>query len=103
MSAPSGGKSGVLGDVVGDDSCRDLVHFEATMSLWNLHGAQAEFTGLLQEIASYGKILVLDFLDVGYDLVDGELLRRLPDELVLLTEIFRREDFFGSAFFEEEA
>ena len=39
------------------------------------------------------KFLVLDRLDVGQNLVDRELFRGLANELVLLGEIFRREDF----------
>jgi len=46
---------------------------------------------------------VLDLLDVGDDLVDGELLGGLSDELVLLGEIFRSKDLVRPALFEQEA
>ena len=103
VSAPGGGEAGVLGDVVGDDGGRDFVHLQAAVGLGDFHRAQAQFAGLLQQIASDGKILVLDLLDVGNDLVDRELLRRLPDELVLLGEVFRSEDFVGPSGLEQEA
>ena len=93
VRAPGGGEAGVLGDVVGDDGGGDLVHFQAAVGFGDLDAAQAEFAGLLQQIARDGEILVLDLLGVGQDLVDGELFRRLRDELVLLGEIFGREDF----------
>ena len=52
---------------------------------------------------SDGEILVLHLLDVGHDFVDREFFRGLRDELVLLGEIFRSEDFVGLAFLDQEA
>ncbi len=43
---------------------------------------------------------MLHLLDVGHDLIDRELFRGLTDKLVLLGEVFRREDFVGAAFVE---
>ena len=103
MSAPGGGEAGVFGDVVGDDGGGDFVHFEAAVGFGNFGRAEAEFAGFLQQVAGDGEVLVLDLLDVGKDLVDGKLLRRLADELVLLGEVFGSEDFVGAAFFEQKA
>ena len=46
---------------------------------------------------------MFDLLDIGNDLVDGELFRRLPNELMLLAEILRRENFLGASGFKQEA
>ena len=102
-AAPGGGKACVLGDVVGDHGGGDLVHFEAAVGFGNFDSAQAQVSGLLQQIARDGKVLVLHLLGVGQDLVDRKLLRRLPDQLVLLGEILRSEDFVSLALFEQKA
>ena len=91
--APGGGEAGVLRDVVGDDGGGDFVHLEAAVGFGDLDGAQPQVAGFFQQIAGDGEILVLDLLDVGKNFVDREFFRRLPDELVLLGEIFGRENF----------
>ena len=46
---------------------------------------------------------MLDLLGVGQDFVDREFFRGLPDELMLLGEIFGSEDFVRLALFEQKA
>jgi len=46
---------------------------------------------------------VLDLLDIRKNLVDGEFLGSLPDQLVLLAEVFRRKDLVGLPRFQQEA
>ncbi len=81
--------------MVGDDGGGDLVHFQAAVGFRNFHRAEAELTRFLQQLAGDGEVLVLHLLDIGDNLVDGKLLRGLPDELVLLGEIFRSKDLVG--------
>ncbi len=99
VGAPGGGKSGVLGHVVGDDGGGDFVHFEAAVGLGNLDSTEAEVTGLFQQIARDRIIFVFDFFGLGQNLVDGKLFGRLADHPLLLGEIFGREDFAGLALF----
>ncbi len=89
--------------MVGDDGGGDLVHLQAAIGFRDFDAAQAQVAGLLQQIASDGEILVLHLLGVGKDFVDRELFRRLPDELMLLGEIFGSEDFVRLALFEQKA
>lgn len=89
--------------MVGDHGGCDFVHLEAPVSLRNLGRTEPEFTGFFQQVASDEKILVLHLLDVGDDLIDGELLRCLANEQVLFGEVFGREDFVGLALFEKKA
>ena len=103
VRAPGGGKAGIFRDVVGNDGGGDFVHFEAAIGFGNLAPAEPEFAGFFQQIAGDGEILVLDLLDVGQDLIDRELFRCLPDQLMLLGEVFGREDFVGLALFEQKA
>ncbi len=103
VSAPGGGEARVLGDVVGDDGGGDFVHFEAAVGFGNFDAAQSQVASLLQQIASDGEILVLHLLDVGQDFVDCEFLRGLPDQLMLLGEILRRENLVNLALFEQKA
>src|SRR5215472_1303992 len=103
VASPGGGKAGVLGDVVGDDSGGNLVHFEAAVGLRNFRRAEAQLAGFLQQLAGDGEVLVLDFLDVGNDLIDGELFGGLRDQFVLIGKILGGEDFGGLAFFEQKA
>ncbi len=101
-AAPGGRKAGVLGDVVSDYGGSDFVHLQPAVGFRNLHRTEPQFARLLQQVAGDGEILVLDLLDVGDDLVEGELFRRLPDKPVLLGEILRGEDFVGAAIFEQK-
>jgi hypothetical protein len=89
--------------VVSDDSGSDLVHFEAAVRFGDFDAAEPEFSGFFQQIARDREILVLDFLDIRQNLVDGKLFRRLPDELMLLAEIFRRENLVGLPGFQQKA
>ena len=50
-----------------------------------------------------GEILVLHLLGVRQDFVDRELFGSLPDQLMLLGEIFRSEDVVDLALFEQKA
>ncbi len=102
VSAPSGGKAGVLGNVVGNHRGGDFVHLQAAVGFRNFGGTEAEFPGFLQQIASDGEVFVLDLFDVGKNLVDGKLLRRLANQLMLLGEIFRSEHFVGAALFKQK-
>ena len=72
VSAPGGGEARVFRDVVGDDGGGDFVHFEAAVGFRDLGGAQAEFSGFLQQVARDGEVFVFDLLDVGENLVDRE-------------------------------
>ena len=103
VSAPCGSETGVLGDVIRNDRGRDLVHLQAAVSFGDLNRAETELAGFLQQLAGDREVFVLHLLDVGDDLVDGELFRRLADHLVLLGEIFRSEDLVGPALFEQKA
>ena len=103
MRAPGGGEAGVLGDVVGDHGGSDLVHLQAAVGFGNLDPAQAQVACLLQQVAGDGEILVLHLLDVGQNLVERKFLGGLPDQLVLLGEVFRSKDFVNLALFEQKA
>src|SRR5580704_13808873 len=103
MRAPSRGEAGILRDVVGDDGGGNLVHLKAAISFGNFNAAQAKLAGLFQQLPRNREILMLDFLRVGQDLVNGEFFRRLADELVLFGEVFRSENLIGAAGFEQEA
>ncbi len=103
MSAPGGGESGVLGDVVGDHGGGDFIHLKAAVCFGDLGRAEAEFASLFQEVAGDRKILVLHLLDVGDDLVDRKLLGCLADEQVLLGEVFRREYIDRLTLFQKKA
>ncbi len=103
VRAPGRGETGVLRDVVGDHGGGDFIHFEATVGFGDLDSAQTQFPGLLQQAAGNGEIFVLHLLHVRQDLVDGEFLRGLPNQLLLFGEVFGREDFVGTARFKQEA
>ena len=103
MRAPSGSEAGVLRDVVGDNGGGDFVHLETAVGFGNFHSAQAQLASLLQQAAGDGEIFVLHLLHVGQDFVDGEFLRRLPDQLLLLGEVFGREDLVRAARLKQEA
>ena len=103
VRAPSGGKAGVFGNVIGDDGGSDFIHFEAAVGFGNFDAAKAKFAGLFQKVAGDGEILVLDLLDIRKDLIDSKLLGCLPDELVLFGEVFRRENIFRRSRFEQKA
>jgi len=79
MSAPSGREPGILRNVVGDDRSGNFVHLKSAVSFRNLRELK-RFTRLLQQIASDRKILVLHLFNIGDDLIDSKLFRRLPDE-----------------------
>ena len=89
--------------MVGDDSSGDFVHFEAAIGLGNLNPAEAEVAGFFQQIARNREILVFDLLGLGQNFVDGKLLGRLPDHLVLLGEIFRGKDIGSLPLFQQKA
>jgi hypothetical protein len=103
VCAPGGGEASIFRDVVGDDRGGDFVHFEAAVGFGNLDGAQPEFAGFFQQVAGNREVLVLDLLGIRQNFVDGKFLRRLPDELVLLAEIFGRENVFGLPRFQQKA
>ena len=103
MRAPGGGKAGIFGNVIGDDGGSDFVHLEAAVGLGNFNSAEAEFACLLQQVAGDGEVLVFDLLCVGKDLVDSKFFCGLADELMLFSEIFRREYFLGAAGLEQKA
>ncbi len=103
VRAPCGGKTGVLGDVIGDDGGSDFVHLETAVGLGNLDAAEAEVAGLFQQIAGNRVILMLDLLGLGQNFVDGKFFGRLPDHLVLLGKIFRGEYIGSLPLFEQEA
>jgi len=45
---------------------------------------------------------MLHLFNIGDDLVDGKLFRRLPNELVLLGEVFWSEDFVALPLFKKK-
>src|ERR1700739_1354627 len=102
MSAPGGREPGIFGDVVGDHGRRDLVHLEAAVSLGNLHSRKTQLPSLLQQVTRYLKFFLLDALDIGKNLIDCKFLRGLPNELMLLSKIFRCKDFGSLALFQKE-
>ena len=102
MSTPSGSEPRILRDVVGDHSSGDFVHLKPAVSFRNLRRTQPQLTRLLQQIASDRKVFVLHLFNIGDDLIDGKLFRRLPDELVLLGEVFWSEDFIALPLFKKE-
>ena len=85
------GEAALLGDVVGDDGGGDLVHLQAAVLLGNVDGGKAKLGGLLEEAASDGKVLGLDLIGDGNDLVGGKLGRGLGDLALLFGEVFREE------------
>jgi len=103
MRAPGRRKAGILGDAVGDQARRDLIHFESAVGLGNIDRGEAEVAGLLQQLAGDGVVLVLHLLGVGDDFVVAEIVSGLCDEAVLVGEILRRENVGKLAFFEQEA
>jgi hypothetical protein len=96
-------EAGVLRDVVGDHGGRYFVHFKAAISFGDFHPAQTQLASFLQQAAGDGEILVLHLLDVRQDFVDRKFFRRLPDQLLLLGEVFGREDFVRTPGFKQEA
>ena len=103
MASPRRRKSRILGNVVGDHRRGDLVHLQSTVGFGNFDAAQAEVSRLLQQCAGDGEVLVLDLLGLGQDFVDRELFGGLRDHLVLLGEIFGREDFGSLPLFQQKA
>ncbi len=97
VRAPGRGKSRILRNMVGDDSGRHLIHFEAAVSFRDLDAGKAQVSRLLQQIAGNGEVLVLHFLHVGQDFVDREFFRGLPDQLLLLSKVFGCKDFVRAA------
>ena len=102
MSAPGRREAGVLGDVIGDDRGGDFIHFQAAVRLRNLHARKPQLPSLLQQIARDLKFLVFDALDVGKNLVDRKLFGSLPDQRVLLAEIFGSKYFRRLPLFQKE-
>ncbi len=47
VASPTGGKAGVLGNVLGDQGGADFIQVEAAVGLGNLHRAEPQFAGLL--------------------------------------------------------
>src|SRR5208282_2552444 len=103
VGAPSGGKPGVLGNIVGDNGGGDFVHFKAAVSLGNLNSAKAEVAGLFQQSARNRVILVFDLFRLRQNFIDRKLFGRLPDHLLLLGEIFWGEYIGSLPLFKQKA
>ena len=103
MPAPGGREACVLGDVIGNDRRRDLIHLQPTVSFRNLHRAQSEFPRLLQQLPRHGEILALHLLDVGNNLIDREFFCGLRNQLMLFRKIFRSKHFVRRALFQQKA
>ena len=102
VSAHRHHEAAALGHVVGDDGRRDFVHLRAAVLGRHVGVGQAHLAGLLQQLASDGPVLVLDFFDLRQDFVDRELLRQLRDHLVIFVKVFRSEDVVEVVIFEQK-
>jgi hypothetical protein len=102
VCAPCGSESCVLGDALADDGGRDLIHLHSAVRLGNVNRCEAELAGFLQQVTSDGEVFVFDFFDIGDDFVLREVFCCLRNQLMLLIEIFGREDLSGLALFEQK-
>ena len=103
VSQEAHGEAPGLGDAVGNNRRRHLVHLHAAVLFRHVDRADAQFAGLLDQLAGERKIFVLDLVDVRDDLVIREIFRRLRNELMLLVEVFGSKHFLDRCLVEQEA
>ena len=78
------------GEMLGDNSRRNLVHVRAAVLLRDIHIGDADFTRLLDQPARHRELLMLNLVRVGQNLIAGKILRGLRDLLVLFAQVFQR-------------
>src|SRR6185437_8719676 len=103
MAAKSYAETAIHGQVLSNDGRSNLVHVRSAVSLGDIYVADPDLTGLADQLARGGELLVLDLLGVGQNLIPGKVLRGLRDLLVLFTQIFQRKNLLGGVLFNQEA